>query len=63
MTDPELNAADLYDRIIRTYRISLTDPILQLVGDEPFMLEVTFATPGLMVLPASMQVDPVRRSK
>jgi hypothetical protein len=63
MTDPERNAADLYDRITRTYRISLTDPILQLVGDEPFTLEVTFATPGLMVLPASMQVVPVRRSK
>ncbi len=63
MTDPERNAADLYDRIVRTYRISLTDPILRLIGDEPFTLEVTFATPGLMVLPASIQIDPVRRSK
>lgn len=57
MSDPDANATRFYDRVTRTYTVTLTHDALTL-AQRPFTLEAFFVAPGAAALPATARLTP-----
>lgn len=57
MSDPDANATRFYDRVTRTYAVTLTNEALTL-AQRPFTLEAFFDSPAAAALPATARITP-----
>ncbi len=57
MSDPDANATRFYDRVTRTYALTLTNDALTL-AQRPFTLEAFFDSPAAVALPATARITP-----
>ncbi len=57
MSNPDANATRFYDRVTRTYTVTLTNDALTL-AERPFTLEAFFDSPAAAALPATARIAP-----